>query len=151
MKTETCVFSGAKIYPGKGKRYVRLDGRVYNFLNNKCSSLFMQRKNPRKISWTVLFRRKAKKGTQTDESARRKTRKTQKVSRAVGGATLESLMAKRNQSAEVRKAQRDHHARASKDKVAAAKAAKKTTRSVHNKAPVSKNAPKQNIRSGGLR
>ncbi|KAF9400121.1 60S ribosomal protein L24, partial [Podila epigama] len=59
---EICAFSGAKIYPGKGKIYVRVDNRSFRFVNGKAESLFLQRKNPRKISWTVLFRRMHKKG-----------------------------------------------------------------------------------------
>ncbi len=49
MKLDVCVFSGVKIYPGHGKRYVRVDGRTCNFVSRKCASLYMQRKNPRKI------------------------------------------------------------------------------------------------------
>ncbi|KAF9199812.1 60S ribosomal protein L24, partial [Podila verticillata] len=51
-RIEICAFSGAKIYPGKGKIYVRVDNRSFRFVNGKAESLFLQRKNPRKISWT---------------------------------------------------------------------------------------------------
>ncbi|KAG9321173.1 hypothetical protein KVV02_003879, partial [Mortierella alpina] len=50
-RIEICAFSGAKIYPGKGKIYVRVDNRSFRFVNGKAESLFLQRKNPRKISW----------------------------------------------------------------------------------------------------
>ena len=46
----------------KGKLYVRGDSKVFRFVNGKSESLFLQRKNPRRIAWTVLFRRMHKKG-----------------------------------------------------------------------------------------
>lgn len=50
--------------------------------------------------------RKHKKG-QVEEIAKKKTRKTQKFQKAVAGATINEIMAKRNQKPEVRKAQRE--------------------------------------------
>ena len=41
-----------------------------------------------------------------EEAAKKRTRRTQKFMRAVTGATLADIMAKRNQKPEVRKAQR---------------------------------------------
>ena len=64
------------------------------------------RRNPRKVAWTVLYRRKHKKGTQKEVSKKR-TRRHVKFQRAVQGATMENILAKRNQKPEVRKAQRD--------------------------------------------
>ena len=63
-------------------------------------------RNPRKITWTVLYRRKHKKGT-TEEVAKKRTRRNIKFQRSVQGATLENILAKRNQKPEVRKAQRE--------------------------------------------
>ena len=59
----------------------------------------------RQINWTVLYRRKHRKGM-VEEAAKKRTRRTQKFMRAVTGATLADIMAKRNQKPEVRKAQR---------------------------------------------
>lgn len=64
------------------------------------------RRNPRKTRWTVLYRRKHKKGT-VEEVNKKRTRKTVKFQRAIQGATLESILQKRNQKPEVRKAQRE--------------------------------------------
>ncbi|KHJ48429.1 ribosomal protein L24e [Trichuris suis] len=61
MKTETCVFSGHKIYPGHGKRSVRADGKVNIFINKKCERSLKMRRNPRDTAWTILYRRKHKK------------------------------------------------------------------------------------------
>lgn len=81
------------------------------------------RRNPRKTSWTVLYRRKHKKGTEAEEKKKR-TRRNVKFHRAIQGATLESILQKRNQKPEVRKAQREQAIRAAKEKAAAKKKAK---------------------------
>lgn len=36
--------------------------QVFQFLNAKCESAFLAKRNPRQINWTVLYRRKHKKG-----------------------------------------------------------------------------------------
>lgn len=82
------------------------------------------RRNPRKITWTVLYRRKHRKGI-VEEHTRKRTRRTQKFQRAIIGATLTDIMAKRNMKPEVRKAQREQAIRAAKEKTRATKAAKK--------------------------
>lgn len=46
----------------QGKLFVRGDSKIFRFQNGKSESLFLQRKNPRRIAWTVLFRRQHKKG-----------------------------------------------------------------------------------------
>jgi ribosomal protein L24E len=46
----------------QGKLYVRGDSKIFRFQNGKTESLFLQRKNPRRIAWTVLYRRMHKKG-----------------------------------------------------------------------------------------
>ncbi|KAF9285463.1 60S ribosomal protein L24 [Mortierella antarctica] len=115
FRIEICAFSGAKIYPGKGKIYVRVDNRSFRFVNGKAESLFLQRKNPRKISWTVLFRRMHKKGI-SEEVAKKRNRRTVKHQRAVVGASWEAIRAKRNQKPEVRAAARAAALRDGKDK-----------------------------------
>ncbi|KAG6991430.1 pyridine nucleotide-disulfide oxidoreductase [Physcia stellaris] len=62
MRTYDDTFSGQKLYPGKGKIFVRSDSKIFRFQNGKTESLFLQRKNPRRIAWTVLYRRQHKKG-----------------------------------------------------------------------------------------
>jgi ribosomal protein L24E len=52
----------------QGKLYVRGDSKVFRFVSSKSASLFLQRKNPRRIAWTVLYRRMHKKGV-TEEGA----------------------------------------------------------------------------------
>lgn len=82
------------------------------------------RRNPRKVTWTVLYRRKHKKGLE-EEQSKKKTRRTTKFQRAIVGASLTEIMAKRNMKPEVKKAQREQAIRAAKEKARAAKAAKK--------------------------
>ncbi|KAM9851430.1 large ribosomal subunit protein eL24 [Aulostomus maculatus] len=124
MKVELCSFSGYKIYPGHGRRYARIDGKVFQFLNAKCESAFLAKRNPRQINWTVLYRRKHKKG-QSEEVTKKRTRRAVKFQRAITGASLAEIMAKRNQKPEVRKAQREQAIRAAKEAKKAKQAAKK--------------------------
>merc|ERR1712172_126481 len=93
---------------------VKADGKSYKFLSSRTRKAHMLKRNPRKITWTVLYRRKHKKGLEEDVTKKR-TRRAQKFQRAVVGATLQDIMAKRNQKPEVRKAQREQAMRAAKD------------------------------------
>ena len=79
--------------------------QVFRFSTSKNESLFLQRKNPRKISWTVPYRRLHKKGI-TEEIAKKRSRKTVKHQRGIVGADMASILAKRNQSTQIRTAQR---------------------------------------------
>ncbi|XP_028168357.1 large ribosomal subunit protein eL24 isoform X2 [Ostrinia nubilalis] len=124
MKIGLCAYSGYKIYPGHGKTMVKVDGKTFTFLNSKCEAAHLMRRNPRKVTWTVLYRRKFKKG-QEEEQAKKRTRRTQKYQRAIVGASLSDIMAKRNMKPEVRKAQRDQAIKAAKEQKKSTKAAKK--------------------------
>ncbi|XP_071819197.1 large ribosomal subunit protein eL24-like [Apostichopus japonicus] len=115
VKTDLCHFSLFKIYPGHGKRYVRQDGKTFIFINSKCQRSFFMKRNPRDINWTVLYRRKHKKGVQ-EEVTKKRTRKTTKFQRSIAGTSLAEIMAKKNQKPEVRKAQRDQAIKAAKEK-----------------------------------
>ncbi|KAF7792670.1 hypothetical protein EIP86_003767 [Pleurotus ostreatoroseus] len=78
---------------------------IFRFSTSKNESLFLQRKNPRKIAWTVVYRRMHKKGI-TEEVAKKRSRKTVKHQRGIVGADLAAIQARRNQTAQVRLAQR---------------------------------------------
>lgn len=82
------------------------DQKVFTFLNAKCEAAQLMKRNPRKITWTVLYRRKHKKGLE-EEQAKKRTRRTTKFQRAIVGASLNDILAKRNMKPEVRKAQRE--------------------------------------------
>ncbi|WFD26109.1 60S ribosomal protein L24 [Malassezia nana] len=127
MKVEICSFSNRKIYPGKGRLYVRGDSKVFRFNGSKSESLFHQRKNPRKIAWTVLYRRMHKKGI-TEETSRKRTRRTVKAQRGVVGASLDAINARRNQKPEVREAARKEQLAKSKESKKARAAERKANR-----------------------
>merc|ERR1712156_559194 len=105
MKIDLCCYSGYKIYPGHGRTLVKGDGKSYKFLSSRTHKAHMLKRNPRKITWTVLYRRKHKKGLEEDVTKKR-TRRAQKFQRAVVGATLQDIMAKRNQKPEVKSPER---------------------------------------------
>lgn len=73
------------------------------------------RRNPRKITWTVLYRRQHKR-TKEEEHAKKRSKRIVKSQRAIVGASLTEILAKRNQKPEVRKAQREQAERAAKEK-----------------------------------
>ncbi|KAJ3153370.1 60S ribosomal protein L24 [Irineochytrium annulatum] len=114
-RTEICNFSGFKIYPGHGRTYVRADNRSFRFINGKCESYFLQRLKPSKLDWTVVFRRLHKKG-QSEEVTKKRSKKTVKAQRAVVGASLDAIKAKRAQKPEFRANQRQKAMAEAKEK-----------------------------------
>merc|ERR1739840_47379 len=105
---------GYKIYPARGRTLVKQDGKTFKFLDSRSHRAHLLKRNPRKVTWTVLYRRKHRKGIE-EETSKKRTKRTQKFQRAVVGATLQDIMAKRNQKPEVRKAQREQAIRAAKE------------------------------------
>ncbi|KAI9663239.1 MAG: 60S ribosomal protein L24 [Bathelium mastoideum] len=124
MRTYDDTFSGQKIYPGKGKLYVRGDSKIFRFQNGKTESLFLQRKNPRRIAWTTLYRRQHRKGI-SEEVAKKRTRRTVKHQRAIVGASLDVIKERRSQRPEARNAARAQAIKEGKEKKAAAESKKK--------------------------
>ncbi|KAM5551061.1 large ribosomal subunit protein eL24-like [Rosa sericea] len=61
LTTKLCRFSGAKIYPGRGIRFIHSDSQVSLFINSKCKRYFNNRLKPSKITWTAMFRKQHKK------------------------------------------------------------------------------------------
>jgi large subunit ribosomal protein L24e len=123
IRTYEDSFSGAKIYPGKGRVFVRGDSKFFRFQRGKSESLFKQRKNPRRIAWTVLYRRAHRKGLK-EEAAKKRTRRTVKAQRAIVGAPIEDIEARRRMRPEARAAQRAEAAKDAKDAKAKKNAAK---------------------------
>jgi len=142
MKTELCQFSGFKIYPGHGKKFVRSDAKAFTLINGKCEAYFLMKRNPRKIQWTQIYRRLHKKG-HLEEASKKKTRKTQKLQRAIVGASLEVIKQKRNQKPEVRAASREAALREIKERKKAKKVEKISKKpATTTKASAPKSAPK---------
>ncbi|ERS99580.1 large subunit ribosomal protein L24e [Sporothrix schenckii 1099-18] len=107
-----------------GKLFVRGDSKIFRFQNGKSESLFLQRKNPRRISWTVLFRRQHRKGI-SEEVAKKRSRRTVKSQRAIVGASLDVIKERRSMRPEARAAQRAAHLSDIKSKKAEAEKVKK--------------------------
>jgi hypothetical protein len=64
----------------------------YKFLSSRTHMAHMMKRNPREVTWTVLYRRKHKKGLE-EETAKKRNKRTNKFQRAVVGATLQDIMA----------------------------------------------------------
>ncbi|KAG9510092.1 60S ribosomal protein L24, partial [Fragariocoptes setiger] len=114
-------------------------------MNAKCERAHLMRRNPRKITWTVLYRRQHKRGKE-EEHTKRRARRVAKTQRAIVGASLTEILARRNQKPEVRKAQREQAVRAIKEKKRAekkTKAKEKAPPAPPKKAVKSHKAPKQ--------
>merc|ERR1712007_340393 len=107
MRSEICHFSGLAIYPGHGKTYIKADGKKVILINGKSEKKLKAKKNPRKITWTILYRRKHKKGSMTEIESRKRNRRALKAQRGIGGQSWAEIQAKKTVKPEVRKAQRD--------------------------------------------
>merc|ERR1719282_2043269 len=77
MKVEVCAFSGYRIHPGHGKKLVRADQRSHWIINKKIEKHFLHKKGL------------------TEDTKRKRTRKTQKVTRAIVGASVEMITKRR--------------------------------------------------------
>merc|ERR1711966_273181 len=118
VKTDTCVFSNFRIYPGHGSLFIRVDGKAFRFINGKNEASFHMKRNPRKLNWTMFYRRLRKKGTQEDQLKKAKKRvvTSSAVNRGIAGLSVEDLKAKKSETPERRKAQRDATLREVKEK-----------------------------------
>eukprot|EP00800_Vazella_pourtalesii_P019091 TRINITY_DN636_c0_g1_i1.p1 TRINITY_DN636_c0_g1~~TRINITY_DN636_c0_g1_i1.p1 ORF type:complete len:166 (+),score=18.76 TRINITY_DN636_c0_g1_i1:41-538(+) len=123
LKTELCHFSHFRLHPGHGKKYARVDGKIFNFMTRKCARCYQMKRNPRDTRWTIHYRKKNKKG-QIAEVSRKRTRKTVKYKRAIQGSTLEKILQLRNQTSQVRKLQREQALKIAKEKTKQKKAVK---------------------------
>ncbi len=124
MKVEVDSFSGSKVYPGRGTLYVRGDSKIFRFQNSKTASLFQQRKNPRRLAWTVLYRKQHKKGI-SEVVQKKKSRKVVKHQRAIVGASLELIKERRALKPEQRKVKKAAAIKADKEKKKADKEKRK--------------------------
>merc|ERR1712203_268460 len=66
MKIDLCNYSGYKCYPSRGITYVKADGKTFRFLDGRSKKAHMLKRNPRKVTWTVLYRRKHRKGVEEE-------------------------------------------------------------------------------------
>jgi len=95
-----------RIYPGNGKLFIRRDGKPVFLGSSKSYSLTLQRKKPAKLVWTQAWRRLHKKDL-AETQTKKRTRRANKVARAVVGLSLDDIRKKASQKPEFRTAQRD--------------------------------------------
>merc|ERR1712094_39331 len=63
VKTETCNYSGFRIYPGHGKKFVRSDQKMFTFITGKAMQCQLMKRRNLTTKWTVHYRRINKKGS----------------------------------------------------------------------------------------
>mmetsp|Transcript_23737 Transcript_23737/g.80868 ORF Transcript_23737/g.80868 Transcript_23737/m.80868 type:complete len:153 (+) Transcript_23737:245-703(+) len=141
LKTETCRFSGLRMYPGHGMKYIRQDNQIFLFLSAKCKHLYNQRKKPAKLAWTFAWRKAHKKDQSQEVSKRRKKKSANSVTRSIASASLEVIKQKRSEKTHERAAARDAALREIKErtrKLKDEKKAKKTSEQKKAVAPAAK-------------
>jgi large subunit ribosomal protein L24e len=58
MERRICSFCGEEIELGKGKMFVKRDGKVIFFCSRKCEkNMIKLGRNPRKLKWTRQYRK----------------------------------------------------------------------------------------------
>ncbi|PHT70723.1 60S ribosomal protein L24 [Capsicum annuum] len=148
VRTELCRFSGAKIYPGRGIRFIRSDSQVFLFVNSKCKHYFHNKLKPSKLTWTAMYRKQHKKDI-AQEAAKKRRRTTKKpYSRSIVGATLEVIQKKRTERPEVRDAAREAALREIKERIKKTKDEKKAKKA-EVQAKSQKTGGKGNVSRGG--
>merc|ERR1712233_153072 len=111
----------------------RADQRSHWIINKKIEKHFLDKKNPRKVPWTMVYRKIHKKGLTEDT----KRKRTQKVTRAIVGASVEMITKRRTMKPEQRKSAREAALRKAKEERKKAQAAK----------PKAGNAPRKDVRA----
>merc|ERR1712137_705739 len=126
MKVEACYFSGFRIHPGHGRKIIKNDSKQYWIINKRIEKHFWDKKNPRKVPWTMVFRKIHKKGL-TEDTKRKRSRKQQKVTRAIVGASIEMITKRRTMKPEQRKSAREAALRKAKEERKKAQSSKPKT------------------------
>jgi len=106
IKTDTCFFTEMKIWPGKGRRLIRRDGKLLSFIDGKSRMLHIQKIKAQRLRWTQAWRRRNKKG-KVETASKKKGRRTARVFKSIQGITIEDIKKRRDAKPDFRKAQRD--------------------------------------------
>ncbi len=114
-KTELCSYTENKIYPGRGCRHIARDGKTYFFISSKARSLFHQKIKPVKLTWTQAWRRFNKK-IRVDELNRKRTRRTNRVQKAVVGMSLDEIKRRKAETRDERDKKHDVAVKEIKDR-----------------------------------
>ena len=51
-----CSFCGDSVKEGRGKIYVKNDGKIFQFCNSKCQKNWNLKRQGKSIRWTKIFR-----------------------------------------------------------------------------------------------
>merc|ERR1711906_54089 len=89
VKTDLCNYSGFKIYPGHGKKYVKLDQKMLTFINGKVEACQAMRRRNLTTKWTTHYRRINKKGALEEAEKKRRQRKATVRTREIAGLSHE--------------------------------------------------------------
>lgn len=52
-----CNFCGSELSKGKGKMFVKNDGKIFYFCNSKCESNWGHGRQGKNIRWTETYRK----------------------------------------------------------------------------------------------
>jgi len=147
IKTDLCAFSGLKIWPGHGQRYVRVDNRNFLFVTKKTAKYFQMKRNPRKLPWTMFYRHLHRKGNSNEDAKKNKVRRARLgiasvLQRGIAGITAEDLKNKRTETNQRRTNLREAQIRDIKDRKKKAESTKKAAAPPKGgKAPAQAKAP----------
>merc|ERR1739841_502507 len=97
VKTDLCNYSGFRIYPGHGKKFVRSDQKLFTFITAKTARCFLMKRRNLTTKWTVQYRRINKKGSVEQAEKKRRAKKTMAKTRDIIGIT-EAMSAKRREA-----------------------------------------------------
>merc|ERR1711998_744105 len=95
VKTELCNYSGFRIYPGHGKKWVRADQKMFTFITGKTEACFKMKRRNLTTKWTVQYRRINKKGTLEEAEKKRRSKKTVVRTREIIGLSKETIEKKK--------------------------------------------------------
>lgn len=113
---------------------IRRDGKPIWLGTSKAHSLTIQRKKAAKLVWTQAWRRLHKKGL-AETTTKKRTRRANKVQRAVVGASLEDIRKRATEKSSVRTAAREAALKEMKAKKATAKKTGKSKGKTFEKVP----------------
>merc|ERR1712080_676244 len=107
VKTEICNYSGFRIYPGHGKKFVRSDQKMFTFITAKTERCFKMKRRDLTTKWTVQYRHINKKGSVEEAEKRHRAKKSVVKTREIVGLSAEMLEKKRQARPATKDKQRD--------------------------------------------
>ncbi|KAJ8637363.1 hypothetical protein MRB53_011630 [Persea americana] len=103
LKTQLCRFSGAKLYPGKGIKFVRTRLSGISLCQLKMQAVLPQSSKPSKLTWTIMYRKQHKKDIHAEAAKKRRCTAKKPYFRSIVGATLEVIQKKRFRRRELKR------------------------------------------------